>query len=116
MKKPDITPAQVVALVQAVLALLIAFSLNITQEQSIAILGLSAIVAGFLFKADSDIRAARASTLAPQPQNITVLDPNAVNLALANTGQAQPRSVGAAGDTDVDDEGDLPGHGGRPPA
>lgn len=60
MKTPDITPAQVVALVQAIIAVLVAFAVPISDAQSAALLGLTTIVAAVLLGADAAIRRGRA--------------------------------------------------------
>src|SRR5688572_24231556 len=60
MKRPDITPAQVVALVQAVIAILVSFSLSITEAQSAALLALTTIIAAVLITGDAAIRRGRA--------------------------------------------------------
>ena len=121
MKKPDITPAQIIALVQAVIGALVAFSVDITQEQSIAIVGLVTVIATMLFGADAVIRRGRAAMMAPPPQNITVLDPGAAGAVLAQAqgggsplqpvGEGQsfaPTGMHAAGDTPIDDPADAP--------
>lgn len=64
MSTPDFTSAQVVALVQAVIAVAVAFSLHITKQQQDAILGLSAILGSVLVWADMKIRKHRVENLA----------------------------------------------------
>lgn len=59
MKTPDITPAQVLALVQAIIGLLIAFGVDLTEAQSVAVIALSGVLASMLLKGDKDIRVAR---------------------------------------------------------
>jgi hypothetical protein len=59
VKRPDITPAQIVAIVQAVVALCVAFGLDLSPEQSRAILDVSMVIAGVLPLADAGIRAGR---------------------------------------------------------
>lgn len=61
MKTPDITPAQIVALVKSVLILLAAFGLALTDKQLDAILALVALVVPVaLVIADAVIRKGRA--------------------------------------------------------
>lgn len=60
MRTPDVTPAQIVGIAQAVLGVALAFALPISNEQSIAILALVAVIASVLFGADAKIRTARA--------------------------------------------------------
>lgn len=56
---PDITKAQVVAIAQALIAVLVAFGAPITQDQSVALLGLTAVVAAVLVHGDARIRSSR---------------------------------------------------------
>jgi hypothetical protein len=60
MKRPDITPAQIVALVQAVIAVLVSFSVPISDVQSAGLLALTTIVASVLIVGDAAIRRGRA--------------------------------------------------------
>ncbi len=60
MSTPSVTPVQIVALVQQVLALLVAFGINVTEAQSIAIVALSGTVGAMLLFADARIRGKRA--------------------------------------------------------
>lgn len=57
---PDITKAQAVALVQAVLALTVAFGADVTQAQQDAILQLSVVLAAVLPLSDAVIRNGRS--------------------------------------------------------
>lgn len=65
MSTPDITKAQVVATLQAVVAVALAFGLSLTQTQQVAILGLAGVVAGTLHLADAIIRHGRSRSLVP---------------------------------------------------
>ena len=56
---PDITKTQIVAIVQAVIALLAAFGLPITHEQSVALIGCTTAIAAVLVHSDAKIRYAR---------------------------------------------------------
>lgn len=64
MKTPDITRAQTIAIVQAILAVLVAFGVNLSEQQQTALLGLSAAVAVVLPLADAIIRNGRAKIVA----------------------------------------------------
>jgi drug/metabolite transporter (DMT)-like permease len=59
MTTPDITRAQVVAIAQAVIGVLVAFGAPISEEQSVALLALVAVLGGVLVHADGRIRKAR---------------------------------------------------------
>ena len=60
MKTPDITPAQLVAVVGSVISVLVAFGLNLTKEQEQAILNLAQVLAPFLLASDAVIRYGRS--------------------------------------------------------
>ena len=60
METPDITKAQVIALVQAVIALVVAFGIDLTDEQTTAIIGLAGALAIVLPLADAIIRNGRS--------------------------------------------------------
>jgi len=60
LKTPDITPAQVVAVVGAALGALVAFGAPITHAQSEAVLTLVTVVASVLLVSDAHIRNGRA--------------------------------------------------------
>lgn len=64
MQTPDITKAQILALIQAVLALAIAFGVDLSTEQQTAILGLAGAVAVVLPIADAIIRNGRSRIVA----------------------------------------------------
>lgn len=74
MKTPDITPAQVVALVQAVISVLVAFSVPVSDAQSAALLGLTTIVASILIVGDAVIRRGRAKVVEAQVARGTELE------------------------------------------
>jgi hypothetical protein len=57
---PDHTRAQLVALVQAVIAVLVAFGVDLSDEQSVALLALSGVIGTVLMGADAAIRRERA--------------------------------------------------------
>ena len=57
---PDITPAQVVAIVANVIAVAIAFGVDITKEQQEAILALTGALGAILFISDAHLRGRRA--------------------------------------------------------
>lgn len=56
---PDITKAQIVAVSQAALTVLVAFGIGLTDAQFAALMGLSSVVAGMLCHSDKGIRQAR---------------------------------------------------------
>lgn len=64
MQTPDITKAQVLALMQAVIALVVAFGVDLSTEQQTAILGLAGAVAVVLPIADAIIRNGRSRIVA----------------------------------------------------
>ena len=59
-RMPDLTAAQIVALVGAVITAAVAFGANISKEQQIAILGLVGSIAAILLAADSHLRSRRS--------------------------------------------------------
>lgn len=60
MKKPDVTPAQIVSLVGSLIAVLAAFGLPISETQSNAIISLVQIIAPILIASDAVIRHGRS--------------------------------------------------------
>ena len=66
MKMPNVTQSQAAALLQSFTAVVIAFTADITEEQSIALLGLSAVIGGILMHSDAKIRKARNKRLSGQ--------------------------------------------------
>jgi hypothetical protein len=64
LNHPDITKAQIVAVVQSVIAVAAAFGLPLTSQQSTALIGLSGLIAVALTVSDSVIRNGRAHMLA----------------------------------------------------
>lgn len=60
MKRPDITPAQIAAVIQAIIAVAISFGVDISQAQSAALLGLSSIIGAGLLYGDARIREGRS--------------------------------------------------------
>ena len=66
MKMPDVTPAQIVALAQAVAGVAVAFGLPLSEAQSVALIGLVGVIATVLFGADAKIRNGRAKVLEAQ--------------------------------------------------
>lgn len=104
MQKPNITTAQILALIQAAVATAIAFGLSLSEPQQVALLGLAAAVGATLNLGDAVIRNGRSRILAPPAQNITVLDPAAAGLATAEPAEAD--KVHDAGDEGIDNETD----------
>lgn len=64
METPDITKAQVIAIVQAVLALVVAFGVHLSDKQQTAIIALAGAVAVVLPVADAIIRNGRSRVYA----------------------------------------------------
>lgn len=60
METPDITKAQIIALVQAVLAVAVSFGVDLSDRQESAILGLAGAIAVVLPLADAIIRNGRS--------------------------------------------------------
>lgn len=60
-KTPDVTPAQIIALVGALIGVGAAFGFDLSQQQQDAILQLVSIVAGLLLAGDAVIRHGRAT-------------------------------------------------------
>lgn len=60
METPDITRAQILAIVQALIALVAAFGLNVSETQSTAIIQLATALAVVIPLADAAIRHGRA--------------------------------------------------------
>jgi hypothetical protein len=61
---PDITPAQIVAIVGNIIAVSIAFGVHITKEQQDAILALTGALGAFLIASDAHLRGRRAHAAA----------------------------------------------------
>ena len=72
METPDITKAQIIALVQAVLAVAVSFGVDLSDRQEAAILGLAGAIAIVLPLADAIIRNGRsriyAAHISAQPE------------------------------------------------
>lgn len=64
MQTPDITKAQIIAIVQAIIAVAAAFGLSMSAEQQTAIIGLAGALAVVLPIADAIIRNGRAKVYA----------------------------------------------------
>jgi multisubunit Na+/H+ antiporter MnhB subunit len=60
-KTPDITPAQIVAVVGAVIAVLVAFGVDLSKEQVDAVIQAVAVIAGVLIAGDAVVRHGRAT-------------------------------------------------------
>jgi hypothetical protein len=60
VKRPDITPAQVVAITASLLSMLAAFGLPLTEEQSQSVLDLITVLAPVLLVSDAIIRNGRS--------------------------------------------------------
>jgi ACR3 family arsenite efflux pump ArsB len=59
-QRPDITPAQLVAVVGNVIAVAVAFGAHITKQQQDAILALVGVLGAFLIASDAHLRSRRA--------------------------------------------------------
>jgi hypothetical protein len=64
VKTPDLTPAQLLATLKAVLAVAVAFSVPLSSTQQVALLALAGTLSTVLVAADAAIRRARAQHLA----------------------------------------------------
>lgn len=60
MKKPDITPAQIVAIATSIIGVITAFGLNLTKEQTDSLLSLVQTIAPVMIGADAIIRYGRS--------------------------------------------------------
>ena len=67
MNTPNITTAQVTALIQWILSVVVAFGVHLTEAQSIALVGGASFAAGALHLGDAIIRHGRSRALAPVP-------------------------------------------------
>lgn len=65
MKTPDITAAQLVALVKSTLALAVAFGFGLSDVQVAAIIAEATVVAAILIGSDAAIRRKRAEVFGP---------------------------------------------------
>lgn len=63
MRTPDITPAQIVAIVQAILALGVAYGMDVPPEARDAIVQLATVLAAVLPLGDAAIRRKRAEVV-----------------------------------------------------
>ena len=70
METPDITKAQIVAIIQPFLTLGISFGLPITNAQQAAILGAGGALSGVLMLADALIRFGRSRVLVAQRSGV----------------------------------------------
>lgn len=69
MEMPDITRAQTVALVQAVIAVVVAFGVDLSDAQVTALIGLAGAIAVVLPLADAIIRNGRSRIAAAEQAN-----------------------------------------------
>jgi hypothetical protein len=78
MKMPDITLAQIVAVIGAIFGMTAAFGLPVSQEKQEAIIGLITVLAPVLIAADAAIRHGRsrvaAAKVAQEPLYESVVD------------------------------------------
>lgn len=68
MKLPDITPAQLVALVGSVIAVLVAAGLDLSSELQTSIIALTGVLGALLLGADAVIRNGRSRALGLPPK------------------------------------------------
>lgn len=68
LKLPDITPAQMVAVVGSVIAVLVAAGLDISKDLQDSILQLVTVLSGFLLAGDAVIRHGRSRALQNPPK------------------------------------------------
>jgi hypothetical protein len=68
LKTPDLTPAQFVAIIGAVLAAAISFSVPISPGERDVILQLASILGSVLFAADATIRHGRSRSMITPPK------------------------------------------------
>lgn len=73
---PDITKAQIVALVQAVLATLVAFGVDLTKDQQEALMQLAGVLGGAIVVADAIIRNGRSKVLVQREMHEWMSAPN----------------------------------------
>jgi hypothetical protein len=93
---PDLTRAQIVALVQAAIGCAVAFGAPITEAQSGALLALVGVLSVVLVAADASIRRARAKHIAGP-----ILDRAAADAITRASGAVDPRALRPA-DLDVE--------------
>lgn len=70
-KMPDITPAQIVAVVGAIIGVLVSSGVDMTQQLQDAILNLVTILSSALVVGDAVVRHGRSRALAPPPVVMT---------------------------------------------
>jgi hypothetical protein len=82
---PDITTAQIIAVVGAVIALAVAFGLDISQEKQDAIRNLVLVLAPVLIAADGLIRHGRSRAMIMPPKGETATTPRATTRRASST-------------------------------
>lgn len=78
IEMPDVTRADVLAIIQAVVAVLVAFGLNLTEIQQAAILGLASALAVALPLADAKRRSKRVELAVKQMELQATRGPDAL--------------------------------------
>ena len=86
LKLPDITPAQIVALVGSLITVLVAAGLDISKDLQDSILQLVTVLASLLLVSDAAIRHGRSRALANPPKGI-VADEDAAPKGRGLTGR-----------------------------
>jgi hypothetical protein len=95
--RPDITPAQIVAIVGNVVAVAIAFGAHITKQQQDAILALVGALGAFLIASDAHLRGRRAHATAVREAAATNAQAAATNAQAAATNAQAVHAAIAAG-------------------
>jgi hypothetical protein len=105
LQLPDHTRIQLVAVVQAVIAVLVAFGAPISDQQSVALLALAGVLGTVLIGADASIRRERARNadkLYPQASLTRTEGPAGTQLTAELHGPVGP--VDGSDDIDLDQE------------
>ena len=102
MNTPDLSKAQIVSVAQALIAVAVAFGVPISDQQSVALIALSAVLGTVLLGADASIRRARANN-ADKLYAVASVSQQSGDTTTTVTGPVAPSGNGNAdGPTDVD--------------
>jgi len=71
---PDVTPAQIIALVGAVLSVLVSSGLDLSESLQESILNLTTVLASLLIAGDAVVRHGRSRALQNQPKGEVASD------------------------------------------
>lgn len=77
LKRPDISPAQIVAIVGSIIAVAVAAGLDISNDLQNAIIDLVTVLAPLLILGDSVIRHGRSRALSGPPKGEVAVDDSA---------------------------------------